>query len=103
LKALGIKLDYPEETKLTLEEFTIELKELQYSPSPRSKKLLVSTLHPDIRFRVKKRIVNLETRFKEKGKKSGWMRVHSYSVKDELWKALRIAEIVVIWAELGDE
>lgn len=103
MKALGINLRFTAEAKAKQENFAGELLKFQFAPGPRSKKLYISSLHPDIRFRMKKRIVSLETRFKEKGKKSGWVRVQSYATKDELWKALRIAEIVSIWAEKGDE
>jgi HEAT repeat protein len=103
LKVLGLNLKYAQEVEIALDEFITKLNDFQYSLSPRSNKLLISKIHPDIRFRKKKRIVTLETRFKEKGKKRGWERVQSYAVKDELWKALRIAEIVMVWAESGDE
>jgi HEAT repeat protein len=103
LKVLGVRLRYAEEIDLTLEEFLSELKVLGFSKSSRSKNAYTHSLVPDVRFQILKRIVRLDGRIKDKEGRRGWKRVRSYSIKRELWLAMRVAELMLMGLEQRDE
>jgi hypothetical protein len=95
LNTLGIELKYTDEDEVVLDEFKKDLEGWGYSKSTRPKDTYVQPQVPGIRFRVMKRIVRLESRVANDAEGMEWKRVRSYSIKSELWLALRVAELVM--------